>query len=152
MNRIYKKKIGDFLKNKNIAVLGYSTDSNQPANAIYKKLEKNRYMVFAVNPKADQITDVPCYANIKSIPEEVGAAVLCTPADVTESAVNECAENNIKYVWFHKGPAPNVSYDKNAFERAKELDLEVIPGGCPLMFVKPDLFHLCFGWFQRLPE
>lgn len=152
MNRIYKEKIREFLQQRSIAVLGYSTDGDQPANAIYKKLEKNGYRVFAVNPKADQITDVPCYVDIQSIPELVEGAVLCTPANETESAVKECAENGIEYVWFHKGPAPNGSYHKDAFERAKELGLEVIPGGCPLMFVKPDLFHLCFGWFQKLPE
>lgn len=69
MNAIYKEKIRAFLELKSIAVLGYSTDKNQPANAIYKKLV-----------------------------------------------------------------------------------MEVIPGGCPIMFVQPDLIHRCMGWFKKLAE
>jgi predicted CoA-binding protein len=151
MNPLYKEKINAFLQLENIAVLGYSTDKNQPANSIYKKLTKNGYKVFAVNPKADQIKDVECYPNIKSIPEQVQGAVLCTPTHATEGAVKECAENGINHVWMHKGLAAG-SYEPQAFETAKELGLEVIPGGCPMMFVKPDIFHKCFGWLQKLPE
>lgn len=151
MNSLYKEKINAFLQLKNIAILGYSTDRNQPANNIYKKLENNGYKVFAVNPKADQIKDIECYPNIKSIPDQVQGAVLCTPVHVTEEAVRECAEHNITHVWMHKGLASG-SYDPQAFETAKELGLEIIPGGCPMMFVKPDIFHKCIGWLQKLPE
>jgi predicted CoA-binding protein len=151
MNKLYKKKIKDFLQLDTIAVLGYSTDRNQPANLIYKKLDKQGYKVFAVNPKADQIKDVTCYPDIKSIPEQVEGAVLCTPAHATKQAVEECAENNVSSVWMHKSFMAG-SYDAVAFETAKKLGMEVIPGGCPMMFVKPDIVHRCFGWFQKLPE
>lgn len=151
MNKVYQTKIDAFLQLRSIAVLGYSTDRNQPANAIYKKLESNGYTVFAVNPKADQIQDITCYPNIASIPEQVQGAVLCTPAHATKTAVKECAANDIQQVWIHKGIGAG-SYDAQAFATAKELGLEVIPGGCPMMFVRPDIFHKCFGWLQKLPE
>ena len=151
MNAIYKKKIDAFLQLESIAILGYSTDKNQPANAIYKKLENNGYRVFAVNPKAEQITDVVCHPDLDSIQEPIQGAVLCTPAAATQQAVRECAENKITHVWMHQGIGPG-SYDPEAFETAKNLGMEVIPGGCPMMFVRPDLFHRCLGWFKNLPE
>ena len=151
MNEVYQKKIENFLELEAIAVLGYSTNPSLPANSIYKKLERNGYTVFAVNPKADQIKDVECFPDLKSIPAHVQGAVLCTPTHATEGAVKECAENGIHHVWMHKGLAAG-SYEPQAFETAKELVLEVIPGGCPMMFVKPDIFHKCFGWLQKLPE
>ena len=151
MNAVYKPKIEAFLQLKSMAVLGYSSQDNQPANAIYKKLKDNGYQVFAVNPKADQIQDVPCYPDVKSIPEPVQGAVLCTPARVTEAAVKDCAECRITHLWMHTGMGPG-SYDPKAFETAKKLGMEVIPGGCPMMFVKPDIFHKCMGWLKRLPE
>ena len=151
MNTLYKEKIKDFLQLKSIAVLGYSRDGNQPANMIYKKLVKNGYKVFAVNPNADKITDVECYPDVRSLPEQAHGAVLCTPSNATDQAVRDCAENNISHVWIHKGIGPG-SFDAQAFKTAKESGLEVIPGGCPLMFVKPDIFHLCFRWLKRLPE
>ena len=151
MNAVYKKKIDAFLQLKSIAVLGYSTDKNQPANAIYKKLEKNGHKVFAVNPKADEIRDVTCYPNLASIGEPVQAAVLCTPAAATRQAVKECSEQGIQHIWMHQGIGPG-SYEPQAFEMAKKLGMKVIPGGCPMMFVQPDLFHRCLGWFKKLPE
>ncbi len=150
MNAVYKPKIEAFLQLKNIAVLGYSSQGNQPANAIYKKLKDNGYQVFAVNPKADQIKDVPCYPDVKSIPEPVQGAVLCTPASAAEQAVKDCAEHHIHQIWMHTGMGPG-SYDPKTFETAKKLGMEVIPGGCPMMYVKPDIFHRCMGWFKKLP-
>jgi predicted CoA-binding protein len=152
MNAVYKKKISEFLQLKSIAVLGYSTNDTLPANSIYKKLNNNGFKVFAVNPKADKIKDVDCYPDVKSIPEPVEGAVLCTPKTATEQAVKECAENGISHIWMHKGLGIGGSYDAQAFQTAKELGVEVIPGGCPMMFVKPDIFHRCFGWLQKLPE
>ena len=151
MNAVYKPKIKAFLQLKKIAVLGYSSQSNQPANAIYKKLIDNGYEAFAVNPKADQIHDAPCFPDVKSILESVQGAVLCTPAGATEQAVKDCAERGITHVWMHTGMGPG-SYHHNAFETAKKLGLEVIPGGCPMMYIKPDIFHKCMGWLKRLPE
>lgn len=151
MNALYKQKIEAFLQLKSIAVLGYSSKGNQPANAIYHKLRDNGYKVFAVNPKADQIKDVPCFKDIQSIPEPVQGVVLCTPVTATADAVKDCAENNINQVWMHTGFGPG-SYDPNAFEAAKQLGMEVIPGGCPMMYVKPDIFHKCMGWLKKLPE
>jgi predicted CoA-binding protein len=151
MNTVYKPKIEAFLQLKSIAVFGYSSQGNQPANAIYKKLKDNGYKVFAVNPKAEQVEDVPCYPDVKSIPEAVEGAVLCTPASATEQAVKDCAESNITYVWMHTGFGPG-SYATEAFQVAKDFGIEVIPGGCPMMYVKPDIFHRCMGWFKKLPE
>jgi len=144
MNAVYKPKIEAFLQLKSIAVLGYSSEGNQPANAIYKKLKDNGYQVFAVK-------DIPCYPDVKAMPEPVQGAVLCTPASASEQAVKDCAERNISQVWMHTGMGPG-SYDPEAFETAKKLGLEVIPGGCPMMYVKPDIFHKCMGWFKKLPE
>jgi predicted CoA-binding protein len=134
-----------------MAILGYSSQGNQPANAIYKKLKDQGYAVFAVNPKADQIKDVPCYPDVKSIPEPVKGVILCTPAGAAEQAVKDCANQGITHIWMHTGMGPG-SYDPKAFEMAKKSGMEIIPGGCPMMYVKPDIFHRCMGWLKKLPE
>jgi len=151
MNTLYKKKIEAFLALKNVAVLGYSTSANQPANAIYKKLESNGYTVFAVNPRAEQITEVPCYPDVASISKQVEGAVLCTPPAATEQAVRECHQRGINHIWIHQGIGPG-SFSEQAFQTAKQLGVTIIPGACPMMFVKPDIFHRCAGWFKKLPE
>ncbi len=151
MNAVYKPRIDAFLRLKKIAVLGYSSMKGQPANMIYRKLQDNGYEVFAVNPKVDQIKDVTCYQDIKSLPKQVQGAVLCTPASATRDAVEDCAEHHINHIWMHQGIGPG-SYDAEAFAAARKLGMEVIPGGCPMMFVRPDFVHKCLGWLKKLPE
>ncbi len=151
MTASYKPKIEAFLRLKNIAVLGYSSHGDQPANAIYKKLKDNGYHVFAVNPKADEVKDVTCYPDLKSIGEPIEGVILCTPANATEQAVRDCAALGIANVWIHEGIGPG-SYNEQAFQTARKLGLNVIPGACPMMYVKPDVFHWCFRYFKSLPE
>jgi hypothetical protein len=151
MNASYKPKIRSFLDLKKIAVLGYSRDKDQPANFIYKKLNDNGYKVFAVNPKPEEIKDVECYAELQLLPESAEGAVLCTPSKATEQAVKDCSDAGIRHIWMHQGIGPG-SYDEKAFATAKELGMEVIPGACPMMFLKPDIFHKCLGWLKKLPE
>lgn len=151
MTASYKPKIEAFLRLKNIAVLGYSSHGDQPANGIYKKLKANGYHVFAVNPKADEVKDVPCYRDLKSIGEPIEGVILCTPANATEQAVRDCAALGIANVWIHEGIGPG-SYNEQAFQTARKLGLNVIPGACPMMYVKPDIFHWCFRHFKSLPE
>jgi predicted CoA-binding protein len=150
MTAAYKSTIEAFLRLKNIAVLGYSSHDDQPANAIYKKLKDNGYQVFAVNPKADLVKEVPCYPDLKSIAQPIEGVVLCTPAHATEQAVRNCAELGIAYVWIHRGMGEG-SYDEKAFQTARKLGLHVIPGGCPMMYVKPDPIHWCARYFMSLP-
>lgn len=147
----YKEKIRKFLELNSIAVLGYSRDTNQPANMIYRKLNENGYRVVAVNPRANQIKDIRCYPDIKSLPIKVQGAIICTPSRITKDAVRQCAEHGINHIWIHKGLGAG-SYDPEAHQTGKELGLEVIPGCCPMMFVEPDIVHRCLGWLQKLPE
>ncbi|HMN88639.1 MAG TPA: CoA-binding protein [Saprospiraceae bacterium] len=151
MNTVYLPLIKSFLELQNIAILGYSSKGNQPANLIYNKLKNNGYQVFAVNPKADAVKDVPCYPNVQSIPQPVEAAVLCTPAHASEQAVRDCAARGIQQIWIHTGMGPG-SFDLKALAIAKQLGVKIIPGGCPMMYVRPDWFHKCLGWLTKLPE
>lgn len=151
MKAVYKEQISEFLEQRSFVVVGYSSDSKQPANAIYKRLKNEGYKVFAVNPKAHLVPDLHCYPDLSAIDEKVDVAVLCTPKSETENAVLACAKNGIKKVWIHEGVVPG-SYTAEAHEKAKDLDIEIIPGGCPMMFLKPDILHKCFRWFMSMPE
>ena len=78
-------------------------------------------------------------------------AVLCTPKQKTENAIVECSENGIRRIWIHEGIVPG-SYTSQAHRMAKRLGMDILPGGCPIMFLKPDILHKCFRWFLSMPE
>ena len=151
MKEGHKRLITEFLEQKSFAVFGYSSDKKQPANAIYERLKNEGYKVFAVNPKAHLIYDIKCYSTLRTINEKVDVAVLCTPKTVTESAIVECSNNGISRIWIHEGIVPG-SYSSKAHRKAKRLGMDIIPGGCPIMFLKPDIPHICFRWFMSIPD
>lgn len=140
----YQHKVQDFLNLKSIAVAGYSRGSN-PGNAIYDKLKNNGYKVYAINPNADQINGIKCYASLSDIPEKVEGVVVTAPPAATEKIVEDCGKLGIKNLWIHRS-MDNGSYSKEAVTKAKSLGINTISIGCPMMFLKPDIFHRCFRW------
>jgi uncharacterized protein len=119
MDLTYKNYVDDFLAQKRIAVAGYSSQSMQPANGIYKKLADSGYEVYAVNPKADSVADVPCYPDLKSIPGKVDAVMICTPPSASASVISECAELGVKHAWIHRA-IDQGSYSPEAEQLARE--------------------------------
>jgi uncharacterized protein len=144
-----KEATRNFLSLKRIAVAGVSRTQSNAANLIYRKLRSNGYHVFAVNPNATTVEGDTSYANLKSISEKPEGVVIVTKAIVTDEIVRECAELGITNVWMHNGMGTSVSETAVAF--CRENGINVIPGGCPMMFVSDaDFGHRLMRWFQNL--
>jgi uncharacterized protein len=143
----YKQYVQEFLGYKRIGIAGYSLNNDNPGNYIYKKLKDNGYEVYAINPQAKEVEDDTCYPTISSLPVPLDAVVICTHPEKTQSIIEDSAKNGVKMVWIHKSIGAG-SYSATAIEKAKILGMKVIPIGCPMMFVKPDMFHKCFKFFM----
>ncbi len=123
-----------FLANMRIAVTGVSRKpADHGSNNVYRRLKERGYEVFAVNPNTDLVEGDKSYPDLTSIKGGVDAVVIGTRPERAEATMRECAELGIKHVWMHRGPgAGSVSTEATAFGR--EHGINVIPGGCPLMF------------------
>ena len=123
-----------FLANKRIAVTGVSRKpADHGSNNVYRRLKERGYDVFAVNPNTNVVEGDKSYPDLKSITGGVDAVVIGTRPDRALATVHECAELGIKHVWMHRGPgAGSVSVEATTY--AREQGINVIPGGCPLMF------------------
>lgn len=149
MDTKFKERVNAFLAQKNIAFAGYSSEGAEVANHLYDKFEKNGYNVYAVNLKADEVKNVTCYPDLKSIPEKIDAVMISTPPKGTLEVVKQCVELGIKHIWIHKSIGEG-SYNKEAVQLAENNDIEIIPMACPMMFLKPDAFHACFKWILNI--
>ena len=89
--------------------------------------------MFAVNPNADVVEGDKCYHDLKSIPGGVEAVVIGTRPEVAEATMRECADLGIKHVWMHRS-VDRGSVSNAATIYGREHGINVIPGGCPLMF------------------
>ncbi len=143
------KSVEQFLQGKHIAVAGVSRKGDVAANAVFKKLKKCGYTVFAVNPNAEEVEDEPCYPNLGAIPEKVDGVVIATHPDVSADIVRQCHEHGVPRVWFHRSFGTGSVSDE-ALRECERLGVEPIVGGCPLMFCDPvDIAHKCMRWFLQ---
>jgi uncharacterized protein len=129
-----KEAASEFLANKRIAVTGVSRNAQgHGSNVVYQRLRERGYQVFAVNPNADQIEGDKCYRDLKSIPGGVDAVVIGTKPETAEATMRECSALGIKHAWMHRSVGGgSVSPTAAVYGRANGIN--VIPGGCPLMF------------------
>jgi predicted CoA-binding protein len=145
-----QEAVDDFLSQKRLAVAGVSRSGNEAANGIFRKLRDAGYEVYPTNPKAEEVEGVPCYPDLKSIPEGIDGVVVATHPDMTEQVVRESVEIGVTRLWLHRSFGQGSVSDA-AVELARENNITIIPGGCPMMFVEPvDIGHKCIRWFTGL--
>jgi predicted CoA-binding protein len=154
--------VHDFLNQKRIAVAGVSHKQDDAANLIYNKLKKSGYTVYPVNPSFDRFKGDCCYPNLKSLPEQVDGVVIVTRPEVTEKIVREVIQLGIPRVWMHCSLGCQMKHSTSFGKRmtsvsaeavrlCRENHVEVIHGGCPLMFARPvDFGHTLMRWVLRL--
>ena len=148
-----------FLAQKRIAVAGVSRSAGT-GNGIYDRMKARGYAVFAINPNATEINGEPCYPNLKAIPGGVDAVMIATRPEITEKVVGECVELGIPHVWMHYNALFGVSkssVSETAVAMCRENGINVIPGGCPMMYgTTADFGHKCMRWILgvtgKLPQ
>ena len=129
-----KQAATEFLAHKRIAVTGVSrSPKDHGANVVYKRLRDRGYTVFAINPNADEIEGDQCYHDLKSVPGEVEGVVIGTSPQHAEATMREAVDLHIPRVWMHRGPGGG-SVSEAATRYGREHGVQVIDGGCPLMF------------------
>jgi len=132
--RTIKEAAADFLSKKRIAITGVSrTPANHGANVVYQRLRQRGYTVFAINPNAEHVEGDAAFPDLRAVPGGVDAVVIATRPETAMQTVRECADLGIKHVWMHRAfGAGSVSPEAATWGR--EHGIEVIAGGCPLMF------------------
>ncbi|HBG53217.1 MAG TPA: CoA ligase, partial [Rikenellaceae bacterium] len=78
----------ELLNPKSIVVVGGSNDLHKPGGKVIKNLIDTRYpgKLYAVNPKADSVQDLPCFHTVEEVPG-AEVAILAIPAAYCLQAV-----------------------------------------------------------------
>lgn len=155
-NKLTLKQAAEkFLEQKRIAVTGLSRTKKDAASLIYTTLREKGYRVFAVHPTADKLEGDICFNRFDEIPGGAGALVIAGSPKHTKQIVEDAVRAGIQFIWIHH--SIGSSLDAEAVEYARKQGVLVIPGACPMMFIKPvDFGHLCLkgilGLVGRIPR
>ena len=143
------ESVAQFLAGTRIAVAGVSRNRGQAANAVYRKLKQSGYYMFPINPNASEVEGDRCHPDLMSVRGSVDGLVIATHPSVAVDLVRQCAKREVGQVWFHRSFGQG-SVSEEAVTACRELGMECIVGGCPLMFCEPvDLGHRCMRWWLQ---
>lgn len=123
-----------FLAHDRIAVTGVShAPHGHGSNTVYTWLRDHGYTVFAVNPAADRVEGDPAYPNLHAVPGGVEVVVAATAPENVQGTMEEAADLGVDQVWMHRSLGKG-SVSAEAARWGREHGIEVIEGGCPIMF------------------
>ncbi len=82
---------------RSVAIVGASTKSHKVGNTVLRNLVNSGFQgqLYPVNPKYNEIDDLPCFASIEAIDQEIDLAIVCTPANTVNSIVSQCGQSNV---------------------------------------------------------
>jgi predicted CoA-binding protein len=117
-------KIKKFLSGKRFAVVGASQDREKYGNKVLRVYIQNGLDVVPINPKADEVEELPAFADLASAPGKIDGVSIITPPAVTEKVVQQALALGIKNIWMQPGAESKV-----AIEVAEQAGANVIAGG-----------------------
>src|SRR5262245_22218961 len=80
-----------------IAVIGASDDDRTIGGSLWHRLAADqRRRTYPVNPSHDRIGDVPCFAAITDIPDDVALAIVAVPAGALATTIDQCIEKRVR--------------------------------------------------------
>lgn len=140
--------IGDFLKQKRLALVGVSQKDKSFSRLLFENFLKRGYDVVPVNPGVPEVDGIACAARVGDIDPPVENALLLTRPEVSRAIVRECAEAGIKRVWLHRGAGHGCG-DPEAVAFCRLKGIEVIDNECPMMHLEnAGWFHRAHGWIR----
>lgn len=93
-----REALDKILMPKSVAVVGASTDPFKWGNMLLAALQKTGFEgdIYPVNPRAEEILGLKCYANVRDIPGEVDSALVVVPARFVPGVFEDMVAKGIK--------------------------------------------------------
>jgi predicted CoA-binding protein len=146
----YGELVQEFLGKKRIAIWGVEDGKADPGQWVAGKLRKRGMQVIAVNPEFSGDDSRQCASSLTRINPPVEAVLVYVDRPQTMRAVDDCLAAEIPLVWLHDALSPGTAIPE-AINKLRSAGCTVIPGLCPMFFLKPvDPAHFCLKWMLRL--
>lgn len=83
---------------QSVAIVGASSDPAKASGLPLRNLLNSKFSgkVYPVNPRATEISGVPCYASVTDLPEAPDVAVLMVDARLSPAVLEECGRKGVK--------------------------------------------------------
>jgi uncharacterized protein len=146
----YDQLVEEFLGKKRIAIWGMEDSKVDPGHMVAGKFRKRGTEVIAVNPAFSDDAPQQRASSLTKIDSPVEAVLVYVDRPQTMEAVDDCIAADVRLVWLHDALSPGAAIPE-AIAKLRASGCRVIPGLCPMFFLKPvDPAHFCLKWILRL--
>ncbi len=119
-----------FLGVGSFAVVGASSNRSKYGNKVLRCYAQHNHPVIGVNPRAQEIEGLPCYASLVEVPGPPRAVSVVAPPALAGSIVDDALRQCVTHMWFQPG-----AEDDAAIAIARSAGIEVIAFGPCLLVV-----------------
>jgi uncharacterized protein len=138
--------IAEFVKSKQLAIVGVSHTKNKFGNSAYAELRNRGYHVFGVNSTLHEIAGEKCFEDLASLRGQIDGAIVCVSPEKVAPILREAASIGLRNIWLQQG-----AESKGAVKLGNDLGLNVVAGRCILMYAEPvHGFHNFHRFLVRL--
>ncbi len=122
---------------KSVAVVGASRDEEKVGHALLRNILQYGYEggVYPINPNADEILGVRCYASIDAIPGNLDLAILVVPARLVDTVMDQCIEKGVAAVivisaGFKESGREGARLERSLSEKVKAAGVRMLGPNC----------------------
>ena len=101
-------EIKNFLKLKNVAVIGMSRNKSKAAHFVPKYLSENGFDVIPINPNSDEILNKKCYKEINDVDGDIDIVDVFRPSEDVLPFVKDAIKKNPKAVSYTHLTLPTI--------------------------------------------
>ncbi len=130
---------------RSIAIIGASTKAGSVGWTLTENLLKNGYngKVYPVNPKVTTLFDLPCYASVSAISDEIDLTIIIVPAAIVPAVLREAGIKGIKASviissGFKETGEVGQRLEEEIAAVAREYDIALLGPNC-LGFLRPSI-------------
>ncbi|MBN2271362.1 MAG: acetate--CoA ligase family protein [Sedimentisphaerales bacterium] len=141
-----------FFNPRSVAIVGASRQEGKVGYEILANMIAAGYkgQIFPVNPKAEEIEGLKCYASLESIPDAPELVLIVVPAKMVPAVMQECAKVGSKAVVIITAGFKEVGEEGRALERqviqaARQAGIRVIGPNCLGLIVPANHLNASFG-------
>lgn len=134
---------------KTVAVVGASANPDKTGYQVLKNIIDGgfRGRIYPINPKAEELLGLACFAELAQVPEEIDLVVVIVPAKFVPDVMRQAAKKHAKGAVIISGgfrEIGNVELEKEVVQIAHENSIALIGPNCQGINYTPN--HLCATW------
>lgn len=122
---------------QSIAIVGASSDLTKASGLPLRNIVNSKFTgkIFPINPRAQEISGLRCYASVTDLPEAPDVAILMVDAKLTAQILEECGKKGVKTAiigsaGFSEAGAEGEERQAQASAIAKQYNLRVCGPNC----------------------